>query len=94
MNFEIRIYPAASYDADAETTRLGTPSEAVLAFEAEYPQAALAAAEPTIVATRTETTTRMQRGKRVVVTTFTLTMDAVAAWQTARGLMALVVVDV
>lgn len=93
MNFEIRLYPSASYDADVETTLLGAPGEIVLAFEADYPMAALTAAEPTIITTRLETTSRTQRGKRVTLTTFTLCAEAVAAWQTARGLMALVVVD-
>lgn len=90
MLYKIALYPNAAWNEDMETTVLGEPSETVLTVEADYPAKAQEAAEEIILATRTETTQRMQRGKRVVLTTYTTAERCVCAWQTARGLMALV----
>lgn len=87
MTFEIRLYPHATENDDAPMT-LGEPGEVVTTIKAEYPAAALTAAEPTIVVTRSETTSRMQRGKRVAMTVYRPADGANAAW-----LMALVFVD-
>lgn len=96
MKFEIRRYRSVRWDADLESHVLGEPSEMVREFEAAYPALAQEAAERTIVATRTETTQRVQfvKGKKrtVTLTTYLTTNDAMCAWQTADGVLALVAV--
>jgi hypothetical protein len=89
MRFEIRLYPNAIWDDEQGTTVLGDPGEIVTTIDAAYPAQALELAEATILATRTETTQRTQRGKRVTLTTYWPCLVVTAAWQTARGLMAL-----
>ena len=90
MRFEIRRYRSVRWDMDLESHVLGEPCETVRAIEAEYPALAQQMAEETIVATRTETTNRFQRGKRVTLTTYLTTSDAMCAWQTADGVLALI----
>lgn len=91
MNFAICLYPNAAWNAETGTHDLGEPSETVATVGADYPAEALVAADATVVATRTETTQRKQRGKVVTMTTFrTVAAPALAAWMTVRGMMALV----
>lgn len=90
MRYEIRLFPAATWNPSTETHDLGAAADLLASFDAPYPGAAHAAAEATILATRTETTTRMQRGKRVVLTAYLRVSDALSAWQTANGVAALV----
>ena len=96
MKFEIRRYRSARWDAEIESHVLGEPSETVREIEAAYPALAQEAAEETVVATRTETTQCMQfvKGKKrlVTFTTYLTTSDAMCAWQTADGVLALVAV--
>lgn len=90
----ISLYPNAVWNAEAGTTELGSPGEAVATIQADHPTAAREAAEPIVVETRTETTRqRLWLGRRVTMATLTTyrpCQDAVMAWQTARGLMAMV----
>lgn len=94
MKFEIRRYRSVRWDSEIESHVLGEPCETVREIEAEYPQAAQNATEDTILATRIETTQRTQfvRGKKrtVMLTTYLRTHEAMCAWQTADGVLALV----
>jgi hypothetical protein len=90
MRFEIRRHRAARWDADQESWILGDVAETVRVFDAEYPALAQQAVEDLVVATRTETSSRIQRGKRVTLTTWLTTSEATQAWQTADGVLALV----
>lgn len=80
MNFEIRHYPNAAWNDDQETTVLGDPGEVIASFSAAYPALARAMADATVSATRSENG-------------WLPCEQATAAWATARGVYALVVVD-
>lgn len=92
MRFEVRRYRGARWDAEVESHVLGAHSEVVRSLEAEYPTLAQQAVEQLVLDTRTETSERWQRGKKVRLTTWRGTTDAIQAWQTADGVLALVVV--
>lgn len=88
--FEIRVYPACAHDHDREQYVLGEPGELVERIQAAHPGEARALAEATIEATCTDRRPRRIKGRLInQVQYLEVGLDAVAAWSTSRGAMAL-----
>jgi hypothetical protein len=80
MKFEIRRYPELRWNADSEEHDLGAPGEVLMSLDAEYPAAAQTAALGSL-------------GLHLRGMTYLTTTQAVAAWETPDGALALIVVD-
>lgn len=78
--FDVRMYPKAAWNDETEEWDLGAPGDLIQSVDAEYPAAAQAAVLGSL---------RLDlRG-----TTFLSTSQAVAAWESRNGVVAIVAAD-
>ena len=94
MIYEIRRYPACALDHDLERYALGKAGELVETLEAAYPGAARERAAATVEATCTDRRPRRVKGRLIdEVQYLEVGEQAVMAWATARGAMALTLAE-